>query len=67
MTIWKRYDTFADWLRDHPPPDLQELVQRFDGFSKVPPREWARFDAAMARWREAYRRRHQEGGETRSP
>jgi hypothetical protein len=33
------------------PPDLQALVARFGGFDKIPPRAWAAYDAALARWR----------------
>jgi hypothetical protein len=54
-----RCDTFADWLRDHPEPSLAELVERFGGYSRVPVEAWAEFDRRMARWREAYRWRHE--------
>ena len=54
-----RYDTFADWLHDHPEPSLAELVERFGGYSRVPVEAWAEFDRRMTRWREAYRWRHE--------
>jgi hypothetical protein len=61
--IWKRHQTFGEWLADNPEPNLQEFVQRFNGFSRVPPEAWLAFNRRMQRWREAYRRRHEEGGE----
>jgi hypothetical protein len=33
----KTYNTFAEWLADHPEPSLQELVERYGGYSRVPP------------------------------
>jgi hypothetical protein len=57
--IWKRrHQSFTEWLADNPEPSLQELVERHGGYSRVPP-EAAQFDAAMRRWQEAYRKRHE--------
>ena len=39
-----------------PPPDLQELVARFGGFSRMPVDECAKFDAVMAAWESAAER-----------
>jgi hypothetical protein len=36
-------------------PDLQELVARFGGYSKVPPEAWTEYDQAMAEWHRARR------------
>jgi hypothetical protein len=58
--IWKRYASFSEWLRDHPEPSLQELVERWGGYSHVPVEAWAEFDRRMARWREACRKRHED-------
>jgi len=46
---------FVDWVKDNPLPDLQELVQRYGGFSKVPVDAWNEFDQQKAGW-EACRR-----------
>jgi hypothetical protein len=53
----KTYDTFAEWLADHPEPT--ELVERYGGYSHVPPEAWRDFDRRMERWREAYKQRHE--------
>jgi hypothetical protein len=53
----KTYDTFAEWLADHPEPSLAELVERYGGYSRVPPEAWAAFDRRMQRWREEYKQR----------
>ncbi len=39
-----------------PPPDLQELVARFGGFSRMPVDECGKFDAFMAAWESAAER-----------
>jgi hypothetical protein len=50
---------FGEWIKRYPPPDLQELAQRYGGLSRVPVEEWEKFDRAKARW-EALRRRRFE-------
>jgi hypothetical protein len=54
----RRYETFAEWVAENPAPDLQALVARFDGYSRVPPEAWMEFDNAMRKWQEEYRKRH---------
>src|SRR5262249_60880807 len=49
-------DTFANWLRANPAPDLQALVERHGGYDKITPEAWAEYDRALAEWQE--RRRH---------
>jgi hypothetical protein len=62
--IWnRRYDSFSEWLAANPEPDLQALVERWGGFSRVPVEQWLDFDRRMARWREAYRKRHEDEGD----
>jgi len=56
----KRDSSFSEWLRDNPEPNLQELVERYGGYARVPIEAWRRFDADMKRWQEAYRKRHVE-------
>jgi hypothetical protein len=53
--------SFEEWLRDHPEPGLAELVERYGGYSRIPPEAWADFDRRMAEWKEVYRRRHEAG------
>ena len=61
LMFWKRpYASFAEWLRDHPEPNLQELVERHVGYSRVPVEAWQRFDADTKRWQQAYRKRHED-------
>jgi hypothetical protein len=62
--IWnRRPETFSEWLAANPEPSLQELVERHGGFARVPVAAWLDFDRRMARWRESYRRRHQDEGD----
>jgi hypothetical protein len=32
-------------------PDLQELVQRWGGYDRIPPEAWSEYDLALAEWR----------------
>lgn len=50
---------FHDWIKDHPPPNLQELVARFGTYSAITPDAWAEFDAAREDWE--YRRKNRLG------
>jgi hypothetical protein len=34
--IWKRRQTFSEWLADNPEPSLQELAERWGAYSKIP-------------------------------
>jgi hypothetical protein len=54
----KTYETFAEWLADHPEPSLQELIERYGGYARVPVDAWIDFDRRMQRWREVYKQRH---------
>jgi hypothetical protein len=49
---------YIAWVRDHPPPDLQQTIEAFGGYDKVTPDAWAAYDKAMAKWLELYRSRH---------
>jgi hypothetical protein len=48
---------FAEWARDNPPPDLQELIARFGSYSAIPASAWIEFDDAMKDWQARYRER----------
>jgi hypothetical protein len=41
---------FEQWVRDNPPPDLQELVSRFGSYTDIPAASWKEFDRAMLEW-----------------
>jgi hypothetical protein len=43
-------ESFEEFRKRDPPPDLQQLVERYGGYSRVPPEAWAKIDAAMAAW-----------------
>lgn len=43
-------DGYERWLKDHPPPDLQELIRKYGKYSQIPPEAWAEFEAAMEEW-----------------
>jgi hypothetical protein len=51
-----QHKAFAEWLRRNPEPDLQELVERYGGFSKVPVEAWQEFDRRIFNWKDRYRR-----------
>ena len=48
---------FAEWIKKHPPPDLQELVRRFGGYPKITPQAWADYDQGMVDWQRERRDR----------
>jgi hypothetical protein len=39
--------SFEEWLKDHPEPSLAELVERYGGYSRIPPDAWADVDRRM--------------------
>ena len=42
---------FAEWLIRNPQPALQDLVQSYGGYHRVPPADaWAQFDLDVADW-----------------
>jgi hypothetical protein len=43
-------DEYERWRKDHPPPDLHELIRRYGTYSQIPPEAWEEFDAAMEEW-----------------
>jgi hypothetical protein len=52
--------TFTEWLAQNPEPSLAELVEKYGGYSRIPPDVWADYDRRMADWRERYKHRHTE-------
>jgi len=51
-------DSYEDWLRANPAPDLQALVERHGDYDKITPETWAEHDRTMADWQERRRHRH---------
>jgi hypothetical protein len=43
-------ESFAEWLRRNPAPDLQKLVEQFGGYDKITPEAWQKYDADMEAW-----------------
>ena len=41
---------YTEWLKRSPAPDLQDLVQRYGGYHRVPADAWAQFDLDIADW-----------------
>jgi hypothetical protein len=54
--------SFGDWIKTNPPPDLQELIARFGGYNKIVPEAWAGWDAAVEAWQAACKARLIRGG-----
>jgi len=61
-------NSFAEGIKTHPAPDLQELIDRFGGsYRAVTPEAWAEWDAANEAGRPRARRgwhANSKGGET---
>jgi hypothetical protein len=55
------HDDFADWLMQHPEPDIGDFVARYGDYSAIPLEAWREFDRAMATWQRLRRERY--GGE----
>jgi hypothetical protein len=53
--------TYAEWLAVNPEPDLQELVQTFGRYDRIPAWAWQQFDQEMEAWRARYREREKIG------
>ena len=49
--------SFDEWLKQNPPPDLQALAAEYGGLGNVPPKAWAEFDREREAWLIKYRDR----------
>lgn len=45
-------DEYERWVKDHPAPDLQDLIRKHGSYSQIPSEAWNEFDAAMNEWDE---------------
>jgi hypothetical protein len=54
-------ESFEQWIKQNPPPDLQALAERYGGLGRVPPEEWQRFDEAKEAWERRRRARLTRG------
>jgi hypothetical protein len=41
---------FTEWLKRNPQPALQDLVQRYGSYHRVPADAWTQFDLDIADW-----------------
>lgn len=41
---------FRTWLKANPSPSLQDLVETYGGYDKIPPEVWAEYDALVKDW-----------------
>jgi hypothetical protein len=57
MSMPPRDPDYVEWLKDNPEPDLQELVQTFGRYDRIPSWAWAQFDRDMEDWQARYRAR----------
>jgi hypothetical protein len=48
---------YAVWRLNHPPPDLQALVERHGGYWQIPNAAWGRYQDEMRRWQQERRDR----------
>lgn len=55
-------DDYARWLREHPWPELQDLIDRFGGYSKITAEAWAEYDEAVRQWQELRQKRYPSRG-----
>lgn len=51
------------WVRTHPPPVLEHLLDRYGSWSRIPEHAWEEWDAACQAW-EASRRDRLFGSRT---
>lgn len=49
--------SFDDWLKHNPPPDLEALAAKYGGLGNVPPEAWAEFQRQREEWQIRYRDR----------
>ena len=50
--------TYEEWAAANPPPDLQQLAEKYGGLMRVPPDEWTRWDRELRTWQLRYQTRH---------
>jgi len=49
---------FAQWVAEHPPPDLQELVRAHGCYLDIPEDAWREYIQAMKDWQQERRDRY---------
>jgi hypothetical protein len=49
---------FGEWLKANPEPDLQQLIDRCGGYSRITAEAWAEYDRAVEDWQRRYRLRN---------
>jgi hypothetical protein len=54
--------SYSEWLKQHPAPDLQELVERHGRYDLIPPEAWADYDLRMEVGQAEYRARAKPAG-----
>jgi len=62
MTAAPDPNEFSTWLKTHPWPELQDLIDRFGGYNRITPEGWAEYDAAVEAWQTARKARLTRGG-----
>jgi hypothetical protein len=50
--------SFSEWLKDNPEPDLLALAKHYGGLGNVPEAVMQTFEAARAEWQAKVRSRH---------
>jgi hypothetical protein len=56
--------SYSDWLKHNPTPDLQKLAEEWDGLGRVPEAIMQTFEAARAEWETKRKNRHLDPPET---
>jgi hypothetical protein len=51
------FPTELSWIRENPPPDLQELVVRYGSYVDIPREAWEEWDRKMRAWQQVRRDR----------
>ena len=57
MTRTPDPDNFPEWLKTHPWPELQGLIDRFGGYNRISPEGWAKYYVAVEAWEAARKAR----------
>lgn len=63
MAVSGSVPDFVEWIRRHPPPDLQALAALYGGISDIPDDRWREFTNEVQNWLNRVRIRDRDKGD----